>query len=470
MRSLRLASGLIVFAATIGCSSQKLSVNSKANGEAKKTEFTLREFQEEVLPNGLKILFIEDKALPRVSLNMMVKVGANQDPQELEGLSHLTGWLLEDGTTQRSATKLADDFAAMGTELQASVTHETSSVAASCLSPQKERLLDLFSEVILSPGYATREIERKRAQSLSALEKMVENPGGYADQLLNESIFQKHPYGRLVIGSASSLKKIGKSDIVKHYFKYYRPNNSLLAVVGSFDEKFRQAVRAKFAKWQAHEVESSSFPEEKGAVATKIRLVSKSGLKQAQIRFGQLGIRRTDPDFLKLRLANVILGGAFESRLNQRVRDDLGLTYSISSQFDARKDRGSFEISTFSRNEKAGEAIRETLVELNKFAQRGVTSKELESAKALLIGQFPVAIETSDRLAFNLMVLRYYGVSDDYLRNFVPEVQAISLSDVNEAIKKHFHPDQMSIVVFADQNTVAEQLKAIRSVEIELVK
>lgn len=432
-------------------------------------EFQLRSFEEETLPNGLKIIFVQDDSLPRVSLGMVVKVGGNQDPQGYEGLGNLTGWLLEDGTTHRSALKLADDFAYLGTEISASVSHETTSIGASSLASERKRLLDLFADVVLSPAYSQKDLDRKKQQTISALKKIVDNPGAFADHLLDQSLYGPHPYGKLVMGTQESVKKISKSDLIKHYFKFYRPNNSTLAVVGALDQTYKQQVRAAFQNWQSKDLEKPVSLALTENPMKSIRLVSKAGLQQAQIRFGHLGIQRNDPDFLKLRLANVVLGGAFASRLNQRVRDDLGLTYSISSQFDARKDRGTLEISTFSRNDKTAQTIKETASEFKKFAENGISSKELESAKALLIGQFPAAIETSDRLAYNLMVLRYYGIPDDYLKDFIKNVKAISLKEVNDAIKRHYSPKDLKVIVFADQAGVLDQLKSVGEVQLETV-
>ena len=122
-----------------------------------------------------------------------------------------------------------------------------------------------------------------------------------------------------------------------------------------------------------------------------------------------------------MRLANLILGGEFASRLNQHVRDDLGLTYSISSEIDSRKFAGTFEISTFTRNEKVTETLLTTYQDVQKFIAEGINEKELRAAKSFLLGQFPLALETVDRLGYQLILLRAYGISDDYLHSTVYE-------------------------------------------------
>ena len=202
---------------------------------------------------------------------------------------------------------------------------------------------------------------------------------------------------------------------------------------------------------------------------TKMKFFTKPNLKQTQIRLGQRGIPRNNEDFLKLRLANEILGGGFSSRLNQKIRDDLGLTYSIGSSIDARSDRGIFIVSTFTKNETAGKTLTETLAVFQEFVENGVNETELRAAKNLLIGQFPKVIETPDRLASTYMFLDFYGVPRSYLSDFIKNLEKISLTEVNEVIKKYYHPRNFRIVVYGDENIVMPQLSDFKP-EVERIK
>lgn len=425
-----------------------ISCSSASKKNFAQTNFKLKPYQEQMLPNGLQILFINDDSLPRVSLNLLIKVGAIQDPKDLEGLSYLTSSLLESGTTKRSATQIADDFAYIGSDVEISAGTEMTTLAASSLSNNKERLLSLFSEVVQSPLFSASEISRRKSQTLASLKKLIDNPSAYADYLLSQSLYPDHPYGRLAAGSEAGIQAITKSDIVKHYFNYYRPNNSILAVVGSWDDTFKENVIKSFSSWQSKEINKEAIPVVQEVEMKEVKVVTKEGQKQAQIRMGHLALNRSHPDYLKLRVANLILGGAFASRLNQKVRDDLGLTYSISSGLDVQKYYGSFEVSTFSRFDKLDETIKQARIVIDDFSKNGITTSELEAAKSLLIGQFPMAIETPDRLAYNLMVLRFYGVGDDYLTHFISNVSAMTKSEVNEVAKKYINNEKLKVVVF----------------------
>jgi zinc protease len=432
--------------------------------------FQMRPYQEETLPNGLKILYVQDHSLPKVRVMALVRMGSEQDSAGLEGISSLTSRLIEDGTTHMSGPQLAEELAYLGAEYSSSTDHEKTFFSVSSLSANKDKTLNLFSRMLMSPAFSSKELQRRKSQVIAGLQKLTENPTGYADILLDESVYGSHPYGRLVSGSLTSVPKITRSDVMRQYFKFFRPNNAWLAVAGDFDETFKAKIRKSFGAWLGASVSPGPVLALKEMPPGAIRLVSKPGLPQSQIRMGSLGIKRQDPDFLKLKLASLILGGTFESRLNLKIRDELGLTYSISSGFDALREGGSFEISTFSRNDKAAEVIKQTHLVLNNFVSNGVTSKELEAAKTFLISQFPASVETPGEMAASLLRLRFYEIPDSYLSKFILNVSAITKSDVNEAIKKHFKPELLKTVVFSDQAQVAEGLKALGPVATEAIE
>lgn len=432
--------------------------------------FHLRPYQEETLPNGLKLIFITETSLPRVSFELMVKTGTASEPQSLPGLHAMATSLLDQGTKTKKALEIADSFAQIGVDFSAMPAPDYTFLTASGLSIYATDALKLFSEVVMTPSFDRKELERLRAQRIAEIAKSQDQPHSFADEMFDREVYGSHPYSNPVVGTKDGIRKMKRDDLAKYYEKHFRPGNSMLAVVGAVDDNIKAEVRKIFGAWPIGAplgVEKMDPPDSPNK---NLKLVSKRDLKQTQIRIGHLGIRRNDPDFMPLRIANLVLGGSFSSRLNQRVRDDLGLTYSIHSASDPRLDRGSFEISTFTRNEKAGETIKETLAVLDEFVQRGITENELNSAKALMIGQFPASIETPDRLAATIMVLRRYGIEDDYLRNYNQIVSRVTVKDVNDAIRKHINPEKLKIVVYADRSQVMAGLKNVGSWTIEEIK
>ncbi len=454
-----------VFLSVILLSVSLTQISCSSLSSKSASQFQLRPMQELTLKNGLQVIYIKDTTLPRISFHLMLKTGAAQDPKGEEGLSNLTLALLEQGTKDKTATEIADEFAQLGSSFGESAAADYMMMNTAGLSEFKDKLISIYADVVMNPVFSNEEVARRKSQILADLRQQMDQPTGYADLLFAKEIYGAHPYGHPTAGTIASVKFLSRTQVIKNYFTYFRPNNAMLAIVGNFDEAFKAKVETTFSQWQSSALPKNELVEKPSLTAAGIKLFTKPGLQQTQIRIGQVGIARNDPDFLRLRLANVVLGGAFASRLNQKVRDDLGLTYSISSHFDAKKDAGSFEVSTFARNEKVGEAIRNTVQVIQEFQKSGVTEKELKSAKALLVGQFPAAIETADRLAFNLLVLRANGIPDTYLTQFFSNVNSITLKEVNETIRHRLTSDQLKTVVFADGSAVSDQLKGLGKFE-----
>lgn len=422
----------------------------------------LRPVRETQLENGLKIIFINDNSLPRVSLALLAKVGSFEDPAGKEGLNFMTARLLEQGTQSKSATVIADELGQLGTEISIEPNSDFTMITMDSLANSTDKLLALFSEIVLNPAFTDGELSRMRAQVLAEIQKRVDDPSSYASEKFETFLYGPHPYASDIMGEAKTIRKISKQDVIRHYLNNYRPNNAMLAVVGRYSKDFEAKVSEAFSKWHGKPIREQKFPELKDWKGIETLVLTKPGLQQTQIRIGELGIRRSDPDFLKLRLANVALGGEFASRLNQHVRAELGLTYSISSAFDSRLDRGPFMIDTFTKNETVGKTVDESLKVYDEFVAKGMTEEELKAAKQQLVSQFPRAIETVDRYAYNILALTFYGIPLSYLHDFSKNVEAITLPEVNAAIQSHLSTENLRILIYTDQKKLGDQLKAYK--------
>ena len=442
-------------------------VSSIVHEHSNKSGYQLPTYEEKTLANGLQMLFIPDNTLPYVSYSMLIRTGSSQDPAGESGLASFVAELLDKGTVKRTAPQIAQQLGQMGADLGASAALDFTSISASALAPQAEELLKNFTEIVMQPAFSDTEIERLRKQTLAEISREVDSPDAFANKAFDAYLFGSHPYGQSPLGNIESVKAIKKKNIIQHYLRYFRPNNAILAVVGKYTPELAAEIEKSFGAWSKRDVPAPVFGQVPPIEGVQIRLVDKPGLVQAQIRMGNLGIKRKSDDYIVLRVANTILGGAFASRLNSRIRRDLGLTYNIGSHFEALQDTGPFEISTFTKNQTVGQTVGETLKLLSEFKAKGVTSDEVDSVKGYLKGIFPTAIETPEKLAFNLMILRFYQIPDTYLTNYLREVDRISSSDVNRAIKKYFDDKNLKILVYTSAETVLPQLEPLGKVEVK---
>ncbi|MFZ4403996.1 MAG: M16 family metallopeptidase [Pseudobdellovibrionaceae bacterium] len=453
-----MALSLILFC---GCQSKKIPLVDKKPVVEYKTasSASLRSFTQVILNNGLKIYFISDKSLPRLSLNLLLKTGQIYEENNLSGINFLTAHLLDKGTSTKTAGDLADQTADLGASFNAQAGNDFTVFSMDALTPSQDLLLQLFSDIIRNPKFEDTEIRRLKKLVLASLEQKKDDPASFADQMASEYLFLAHPYGRDGEGSKKSLANINKKQIIQYYLNHYRPNNAILAVAGNFDEDFKRKVAENFSSWVSRPTKVNLPAEISPLSKTEFRFIHKSGLNQVQLRFMQPGLRRTDTEYLQLRLINSALGGDFLSRLNQTIRYKLGLTYSISSSFASFQQKGSFEISTFTKNQSTAQVIDTTLDIVREFVKSGLTESELESAKKQALGQFPRTIETVDSFAFNLMILDYYGISYDYLKNFDSELKKVSLNQINATLRKILDPDKFKVLIYGDRSKIQPQLK-----------
>jgi zinc protease len=452
-------SAVILSLAIIGCSSIPLVSSSNLK---------LKTYKETQLKNGLKVLLMKDESLPYVSYTLLVKSGATSDPKGRMGLSSMTASLLKRGTSKRNAEQLAASLDQMGAEFSASVSNDHTVAGASGMSFHQNALLKDFAEILTEPAFPNQEIEKVRSLILSGLKQSVDNPSGFVSSVFDSFLYgEAHAYGGRTSGRVQDVRAIRKKDIIKHYVSTYRPNNAHLAVVGNYSNDILEQLEAAFGGWEPRALENTDVPGFPEIKDLQIQLIHKADLQQSQIRFGSQGIDRKNPDFLALRVANTILGGAFASRLVDEIREKRGLTYSISSYFDARLQEGPFVVSTFTRHEKVKETIQETLNTIELFRSKGVTEQEVKDAKALLKGSFPRAVETPEALAQNLLILRFYGIPDSYLTNYITDVEDISAARVNKVIQKYFDSKNMKVLVFSSKPKVYDALTSLGPVTVK---
>ncbi len=460
-------SAVLVF---IACSSKEPATTSPESSSQKtetKSTFQLRHYTAEKWDNGLQVVYIENHNLPSLSFGLLVKGGASRDPMTKSGLANLVAHVMVRGTLKMSANQIADGLGQLGSEFERDVSEDFSWFQVSGLSTSQEGLLGIFSDVLMHPRFDNSELEKEKKLVLASIKQRFDHPDRFVGEAFQSYLFGGHPYARPVSGIERDIKSIKREDLIRGYTKFVRPNNAVLVVTGDFSADISNTLHERFKGWEKRELESYSSSEPPSISGINIRLIDKPDLTQSQIVIGQMGIKRNEPDYLVLRIANNILGGNFSSRLMDRVRVNLGLTYGISSSFDARLDRGPFTISTFTKNQTVGTTINESLGVLRKFYEEGVTSEEVKAAKNYLMGTFPRAIETPERLGYNLALLRLYGISDDYLKDFISNVNMVSADQVNAVIKKHFNAKDLKITVLSKSADSLEQLRPLGLLEVK---
>lgn len=440
-----------------------LNLNTTEAGE----EIKLPPMKSKTLSNGLEVLVIEHHELPVVAFRLVFMTGAAYDPEGKAGLANLTADLLRKGTKSRSATEISEAIDFVGGSLSTGADRDATFVTCEVLARYFDTGLDLLADVVLNPTFAEEEIDRLKSQTISSLIQQKDDPNVIVGWEFNRQLFGRHPFANPPVGTVKCLQATSREEIVEFHRDFYRPNNAVLCVVGDVKPKevFRKIER-RFSGWKKRELPEISFPSPPPVSGYGILLVDKPDLTQSNIKFGHLGVDRSNPDYFPLVLMNYILGGSFVSRLNNVVRVEKGLTYGIWSRFEMNREPGAFVVTTFTRNDSTLNAIKASLVELERIQEEGVTKEELEEARSFYRGYFPLRFETPEQIATRVLETKIFGLGKNYLQDYRKNIDKVSIEAVNRVAREYIGPDNLVFVVVSRAEDVKADLEKLAPVEV----
>ena len=410
----------------------------------------LPQAHETKLANGLRVVLAEQHSLPLVSIVLVVGDGSRSDPRGKEGLASLTSELLTEGTERRRAEEIARAVDFLGATLAAETGFDFTVVSMNVLAKDLEAGLGIFGEVLLEPAFREKEVERKRAELLGALDAEEQDPGEVADRAFLKALYGEEPYGHPSDGTHEGLRASSRTDIVAHYRQNYLPNNSILVVVGDFREQnMLGRIKAALGAWQRAELPKLA-PAPLAPPATA-RVLKDQPVRQANIVIGRRAIERADPDYYALQVGNYILGGGgFASRLMEVVRARRGLAYHVSSELNARAWPGSFEVVMGTANATAKEAIELVREQVQLMAEREVSPEEVKGAQQYLIGSFPLKLDSNGKLARYLSLVSFYNLGLDYAERYPGLIRAQTPATILAAWRRKIAPNEPATVVVAN--------------------
>ncbi len=422
------------------------------------------------LPNGLRVLVLEDHRIPRVSIGLTVPRGAAVEVPAQAGAVSFMAELLERGAGKRDALTYAETVDALGANFAAGADWDTVELGIAGLSSDFDSLLGLLADAALRPRFDAREVERARSALLAALEQAKDDPATLASWYASRAVYGGHRFALPVAGTPETAARLDVKGARAYHQKLFVPNGAIVSVTGDVEpEAVIAALRAQFSAWQQGELLDPGPPPPAEAPAQrKVVVVDRPDLGQARIVVGHEGISRTDEDRIAVSVFNLIVGGSgFSSRLMAALRgNEEGLTYGVGSAYALRRARGPFYASTFTRVEKARTALDLLLAELERARSDPPGEKELSWARTLATGSFAMGLETSDAVTGSLVDLDVYGLPQDSLDTYRARVRALGPEDMAAAARLHLHPDRAAIVLVGPAKALMPQLEGLGDVEV----
>lgn len=419
------------------------------------------------LANGLTVFVIEDHREPLIAYRLEITTaGASGADAAQGGLASMTAELLRQGTKTRTAQQIAHDIDLSGGSLGSSAGSDTATAECTMMKSGAALGLELLSDIILNPMFPQDEIDRLMRQTLSSLQVEYSDPQSLAGLLARRIAFGRHPYAVPVEGTPETVRKIKRDDIVSFYQTHYAPAFAYLAISGDVSPADAFASAEKyFGKWTGTAAAPRSATPQPSA-ARRVVILDKPDAVQTQYSIVQVGIARSDPDYIPLQIANQIFGGSFNSRLNMKLRANEGLTYGASSALEAQKQTGLFIARSFSRTDKTATALKMMSDLLADYREHPVTDAELNEAKAYLAGSFALSVETPEAVAQRVLMLAVNGLPANYWDSYRDKILATTAEQVKEAVQRHLTPDKMEIAAVGNASQFSKELGALGTVQV----
>lgn len=415
------------------------------------------------LGNGMRIVLMEYRRAPVLSVRLLFRGGSSLDSAGKAGASDLMADMLTQGTESMSAPDFAEQVDFLGASLSASAEPDAVTVSLDLLARDAEAGLDILRDVVRKPAFAAEELERRRRLILAGLQTVVEDPSSVADWVAHDLVFAGHVYGS--VPRVSTVTGLSREDVLDFYKRQVTPANAILVAVGDFKSSSMLAgLRARFGSWGAGG--AMALQQQKQRTTTpRIVVVDKPDATQAQIRFVRAGLPAGSPDQFAAEVASTAIGGSFTSRLIEEIRIAKGLTYDIASSFSPMRLGGSFTISTFTKVETTRALIDAARAVLRQAASKGLTAEELQRAKAFKAGSFARSSQTPEALARRLAAIELYGLPADYLQKYLSRISAVTLVEANRALRRYFDPGRLAMVVVGPLAAIRPQLKGLGKLE-----
>jgi zinc protease len=421
------------------------------------------------LDNGLEILVLEDRRLPRVALGIIFRRGEGAVSPEQAGLASFTTELLERGAGGRDALEFAEYVDSIGASFSAGAGWDSATVGVVGLSDDLDRLMEILRDTVLSPSFDKAEADRARAERLAALERALDNPATLASWHTAKAVYGEHRYGLPTSGSPDTVKSLDEVAAREYHRRTFIPNDAIFFASGNIGADDMVArVKSAFGAWERGlEVPAGPAPPPETPTARKIVIVDRPDLVQARISLAHEGISRTADDRLAASLMNSVVGGSgFSSRLMAALRAEAGLTYGVYSGFALRRQPGPFIVSTFTRVPEVRRALDLILEELRRGRSDPPGESELTWARTLAVGRFSMGLETSAAVMSGLVDLEVHGLPDDSLDTFRTRIRAISAEQVSQAARDHLHPDRAAIVLVGPAEQIRPLVEDLGPVEV----
>ncbi|AKZ65131.1 zinc protease [Herbaspirillum hiltneri N3] len=407
------------------------------------------------LPNGARVLFVENHAIPMLDLSVEFDAGARRDPDGKSGLASLTNAQLTRGVAASgdapalTEAQILDGLADVAAQRGGGASMDRAGVTVRMLSSAAERdaAIGLLARTLAQPSFPEAPFARDKARTIADVRESQTKAEDIAAKAFWAALYGTHPYARRE--SEDSVAAITRDDLLAFHRTHYVANRAVIALIGDVTRAQADRIAQTLTQQLPQGAPLPALPEIASAAPQDLRISHPAS--QSHILIGMPALVRGDPDFFALTVGNYILGGGgFVSRLTNEVREKRALTYSVYSYFSPLAQKGPFQIGLQTKQEQTAQALDVVRRTLADYLRDGPTAAELKAAKDNLIGGFALRIDNNRKILDNLAVIGYYGLPLDYLDSWTANIGKVTVAQIRAAFTRKIALGQLSTVVVGE--------------------
>lgn len=448
--------------AVTGCSLTSSGSSSVAASRSSEVvEFKPIQPEEWKLPNGLTVVYLKDDELPLVRGRLFIRGGDLWGPEAPVGVvGAMGGQMRQGGAGGLSADQLDQSLEELAASVASSFSNEFGGAAFSCLGSDIERVFKIFSDVVLRPRFEGDRLALWKGQALEAIRRRAEDPGTVASIAFSQILYGNTPYGRVEV--EKDVAAISRDQMIALHQKFVRPDGAILVVTGRIERAaVEKLVEQHFGAWEPR---GSVLPP-----APPISTDPKPGVyfitlpfSQASVQMGQLGLPRLTPDYPAIDIFNEVFGSSgFGSRLMQKVRTELGLTYGVSGGIAPGVVKGVNYMFLQTKADSVAAAMEASMGVLAGMQSNPPTEEEMSEKKTAVRNSYVLNFDSIDEIAVRNARLKLLDYPVDYDQTYLEKITSVSPEAVQEVAKKRWDRSKFIFVVVGNEAAYANLQKAM---------
>lgn len=445
MKISRIIPSLVITAFAVGALASAKTVNAM-------------DIRKVVSDKGIVAWFVPDKSVPLLAMSFAFRnAGSATDPDGKEGLAEMTSGLLDEGAGEMKSQAFQRALEDIAAQMSFSAGQDTFTGQLRTLTAERDKAFNLLRLALNAPRFDDAPVKRIQSQILASLRQQAKNPRKISGRLWSETIFPGHPYSKPSNGTEKTVATLTAADLKSFIRHRFSRDRLIIGVVGDIsEEELKQRLDSVFGDLPA-KGKKFEIPETKPAGSGKTLIIRKQ-IPQSMMILGHAGLKRDDEDwYAALLVTRIFGGGGLSSRLYEEIREKRGLAYSVYAYLSPMRHSALLAGGVATQNARAAESLSVIRAEWRKLAEKGITAKELETAKTYMNGSFPLRLGSSRGIAGMLVGIQISELGMDYIKKRPSLINSISLDDANRVAKRLYKADALTVVIVGDPKGIDEK-------------